>query len=529
MGKIRGIEIISSVAYQFKEILTNDALEFVAELQRTFGRWREALLKARVTRQKRFDAGELPDFLSDPEAQKIRQGDWQVAAPPAPLRDRRVEITGPASVAKMVINALNSGANVYLADFEDSEAPTLGNLLQGQRHLYEAARGTLTYRSPDGKDYRLAEQTAVLMARPRGWHLLEKNCRVDREAVSASLFDFGLYAFHNARALIDKGSGPYFYLPKLENHLEARLWNEVFRLAEEILGLSRGAIKATVLIETLPAAFEMNEILYELAEHSAGLNCGRWDYLFSFIKTFRNRREFVLPDRAELTMDKGFLAAYAKLLVQTCHRRGAQAMGGMAAQIPIKHDPATNEAALEKVRADKECEARLGHDGTWVAHPGLVSVAREMFDRHSRGANQLSFIPEGAVTAKDLLAIPSGQSTLKGVETNVKVGLEYLSAWLCGNGCVPINHLMEDTATAEICRAQSWQWVRHRAPTVSGAEITPTLVGEKLKDELSGIERQLGPERFAASRYQLAATLLEKMVTAEEFPEFLTQFAYDYL
>jgi malate synthase len=424
----------------------------------------------------------------------------------------------------MIINALNSGASVFMADFEDSNSPTWRNNLDGQFNLRDAVNGTIGYVSPEGKRYELGERTAVLMVRPRGWHLDEKHFLVDGRPISGGLFDFGLFFFHNAKALMAKGTGPYFYLPKLESHLEARLWNDVFHFAQRELGIPRGTIRATVLIETILAAFEMDEIIYELREHSAGLNCGRWDYIFSFIKKFRNRPDFVLPNRAQVTMERHFLSSYVNLLIETCHRRGVHAMGGMAAQIPIKNDPAANEQALEKVRQDKLREVRAGHDGTWVAHPGLVPVAKEVFDTHMAGANQLQHRPGTQVTAADLLAVPDGDITEAGLRWNIDVGIQYLEAWMRGNGCVPIYNLMEDAATAEICRAQVWQWVKHGAKLNDGRPVTADLVKRTIADVTEGLRGSIGGEQLAR-----AARTYEQMMTSGDFPEFLTLVAYDYI
>ncbi len=508
-----GLVVLAPLESGFAQILTPDARRFLTELARACELRRQGLLARRVERQRRLAAGELPDFL--PETRAVREADWTVAPIPADLADRRVEITGPVD-RKMIINALNSGARVYMADFEDSNAPTWRNNLEGQLNLRDAVRGTIAFTSPEGKRYALAPRTATLMVRPRGWHLDEKHVTVDGRPISAALFDFGLFFFHNAAALIAKGSGPYFYLPKLESHLEARLWNDVFNLAQDELRIPRGTIRATVLIETILAAFEMDEILYELREHSAGLNCGRWDYIFSFIKKFRHHRDFVLPDRASVTMDRQFLKSYVDLLIRTCHRRRIHAMGGMAAQIPIKHDPAANEAALEKVRQDKLREVRAGHDGTWVAHPGLVPVAAAVFDASMPGPNQLNVTRDDVrVTASDLLAVPEGEITEAGLRTNVDVGIQYLENWLRGSGCVPIYNLMEDAATAEISRTQVWQWVRHGARLSDGRIVTDKLVREIIAQE------------FPAE--SLAADLFRRISMAPEFPEFLTGVAYEYL
>jgi malate synthase len=520
-----GIEVLAAVPADFADVLSVEALRFVAELERLSRAGRSQILAARVERQARLDAGELPDFL--PETAGIRADDWKIAPIPADLQDRRVEITGPVD-RKMVINALNSGAKMFMADFEDSHAPTWEGTLAGQANLRDAINGTIEFTNEKGKRYVLDKHTATLLVRPRGWHLEEKHVLVDGQPMSASIFDFGLYFFHNAQALVDKGTGPYFYLPKLEGHLEARLWNEVFRLAQMALGLPQGTIKATVLIETILAAFEMDEILFELRNHSAGLNCGRWDYIFSFIKKFRNRPECVLPDRAEVTMTTHFLRSYSRLLIETCHRRGAHAMGGMAAQIPIKNDPAANDRALAKVRADKEREATDGHDGTWVAHPGLVGVALEVFDTQMFGPNQIfRRTPDLQITAADLLAVPEGQITLQGLQTNVAVGLRYLESWLRGNGCVPIFNLMEDAATAEISRAQIWQWIQHPAGRFAdGAKITAALVASVLEDELSVLRANLGDAAYTQSKFDAAADLFLKISTAPQFVEFLTLPAY---
>jgi malate synthase len=495
----------------FAEILTDEARAFLTTLARACEPRRQELLARRADRQRRLDAGERPDFL--PETRAVREAEWTVAPIPIDLSDRRVEITGPVD-RKMIINALNSGARVYMADFEDSNAPTWRNNLEGQLNLRDAVRGTIAFTSPEGKRYALGARTATLMVRPRGWHLDERHVTVDGRPISASLFDFGLFFFHNAAALVAEGSGPYFYLPKLESHLEARLWNDAFNLAQDELGIPRGTIRATVLIETILAAFEMDEILYELKDHSAGLNCGRWDYIFSFIKKFRRHPDCVLPDRARVTMDRHFLKSYVDLLIRTCHRRGIHAMGGMAAQIPIKNDPAANEAALEKVRQDKLREVRAGHDGTWVAHPGLVPIAQQVFDAAMPGPNQLHVTRDDVrVSAGDLLAVPDGDITEGGLRTNVDVGIQYLESWLRGLGCVPIYNLMEDAATAEISRTQVWQWVRHGRVTAAAVEQT--------------IAKEL--QRFEGGKFALAADLFRRISMAPELPDFLTGVAYEYL
>jgi len=500
-------------------ILTPEARAFLTKLGREFEPRRQQLLSRRKELQRKLDAGWMPDFL--PETAEIRKAEWKVAPIPKDLMDRRVEITGPVD-RKMIINALNSGANVFMADFEDSNSPTWTNNIEGQQNLREAVRGTIQYVSPESKRYELGSKVATLVVRPRGWHLDEKHFLVDGRPISASLFDFGLFFFHNAAALVEKGTGPYFYLPKMESHPEARLWNDVFNLAQDELGIPRGTIRATVLIETILGAFEMDEILFELRDHSAGLNCGRWDYIFSLIKKFRSRPDFVLPDRSLVTMERHFLGSYVELLIQTCHRRGIHAMGGMAAQIPIRNDAVANEQALEKVRSDKLREVRAGHDGTWVAHPGLVPVAKEIFDRYMPEPNQISKPRTNKpITAKDLLEVPEGEITEKGLRWNVDVGLQYLDSWVRGSGCVPIYNLMEDAATAEICRAQVWQWVRHGARLTDGRTVTEEMVKEMIRERST----ELGKDRGM----QKAAQLLESLMTRHEFPEFLTLASYDLL
>jgi len=522
-----GVELLAQVPGGCESILTTEALEFLRDLERAFRFRRAQLLARRESWKQKLDEGWRPDF--QPETQALRDSAWSVAPVPAELLDRRVEITGPVE-RKMVVNALNSGAQVFMADFEDASSPTWENCVRGQLNLFDAIRRQIDFEDPrTGKAYRLAEKTAVLFARPRGWHLNEKHVRVDGRVMSASLFDFGLYFFHNARALCARGSGPWFYLPKLENHLEARLWNEVFELAQERLGLPLGTIKATVLIETILAAFQMDEILWELRDHSAGLNCGRWDYIFSFIKKFRADPAFVLPDRGSVGMDRPFLAAYSRLLVRICHRRGTHAMGGMAAQIPIKDDPARNEAALAKVRADKEREVANGHDGTWVAHPALVPIALEAFAALD-GPNQLHVQrPDVQVTAADLLEVPRGEITEAGLRQNLSVGVAYLEAWLRGSGCVPLHHLMEDAATAEISRTQVWQWRQHAARLADGRTVTAELVRTTLQEELEKLRAELGEERWSGGRFELAARLFEELVTGSELADFLTLCAYEHV
>jgi malate synthase len=524
----KGVTFSIKLEPEYNRVLTSGAIAFVAQLQRAFGAERQRLLGLRAVRQKLFDRGSLPDFL--PGTAAIRAAEWKVASIPADLQDRRVEITGPTD-RKMVINALNSGARVFMADFEDSNAPTWKNMVRGQINLMDRWTSDMEHIDPaTGRRYGLARKPAVMMVRPRGLHLDEAHMSVDGRPVTAALFDFGLYFFHNAKTALAKGSGPYFYLPKLESHLEARLWNQVFILAQSLLGLPLGTIKATVLIETLPAGFEMDEILYEMRDHIAGLNCGRWDYIFSFIKKFRHDRRFVLPDRAAVTMDRAFLKAYVDLLIQTCHRRHIHAMGGMAAQIPIKNDPAANSAALAKVTQDKLREVNAGHDGTWVAHPGLVPVARGVFDARMAASHQLQVTrDEVRVTAADLLAVPEGEITFQGLRTNIDVGIQYLEAWLRGSGCVPIYNLMEDAATAEISRTQVWQWVTHGAKLADGRRVTADLVRHTMVDELGKLREQLGPARFDSGKFDLASKLFDQMMTGTDFPEFLTTVAYDYI
>ena len=508
---------------QSSDILTRDGIEFLALLVRRFSRRRDELLHRRALRQREIDSGVFPNFL--PETSWVREGGWRIWPTPSDLQDRRVEITGPSGDAKMMINALNSGANTYMADFEDSQSPNWRQTIQGQVNLRDAIEGSIEYVSPEGRTYSLNEKVATLIVRPRGWHLLEKHVLLDGEPVSAALFDFAIFVFNNFERLLRKGTAPYFYLPKMESHLEARLWNDVFSLTEEELGIPRGTLKATVLIETLPAAFEMDEILYELREHSSGLNCGRWDYIFSFIKKLSHHPRFILPDRGAVTMNRAFLAAYVNLLIRTCHRRGAHAIGGMSAYIPIKNDEEANSLAFEKVRADKEREVLLGHDGTWVAHPGLVQLAREVFDRHMKGPNQVGKVNgDLEITSSDLLRVPEGAITETGIRTNISVGVQYIDAWLGGKGAVPIRNLMEDTATAEICRAQLWQWTRHGAVMSDGRRVTAELVRSLMSQELHGLAAGGG-----ASKRDVAARLFEGLILSDEFEEFLTGVAYEEL
>ncbi|MDQ3314099.1 MAG: malate synthase A [Verrucomicrobiota bacterium] len=524
-----GLELRGEMSPAFSEILTHDALAFLAKLQRAFGGRRAECLRRRHERQAALDRGEALDFL--PETKQIREGDWACAPIPADIRDRRVEITGPTD-RKMVINALNSGAKVFMADFEDANTPTWKNMIEGQINLRDAIRRTIRFTNPDGKEYKLNEQLAVLMPRPRGWHLLEKHLLIDGEPMSGGLFDFGLYLFHNAKELLARGSGPYFYLPKMESHLEARIWNDAFKLAQDELGIPQGTIRATVLIETIPAAFEMDEILYELREHSAGLNCGRWDYIFSCIKKFRNKPGFLLADRALITMTTHFMRSYSLLCIKTCHRRNIFAMGGMAAQIPVKNDAKANEEAFAKVRADKEREATDGHDGTWVAHPGMVQLAMDAFDRLMAKPNQIDRRREDVnITAEDLSDFgPREPITEQGLRTNVSVGVQYLEAWLRGSGAVPIFNLMEDAATAEISRAQIWQWIRHpRGLLTDGRKVTNELFRTILDEELEKIRGSAGGDRHGNGKLETARELFDKITTDEEFVEFLTLPGYDKL
>jgi malate synthase len=523
-----GLELHGSIEPGFEQILTPEALAFVGELCGAFAGRLRTLLQLRADTQQRYDDGALPAGFLKKTAQ-VREGDWRVAPQPADLQDRRVEITGPVD-RKMVINALNSGARVYMADFEDSTAPTWSNLIEGQINLRDAVAGTISYAHPSRGTYTLNDKTAVLFVRPRGLHLPEAHLTAYGHPAPGALFDFGLYLFHNAAALRKKGSGPYFYLPKLENYLEARWWNDVFVHAERRLGLPPGTIKATVLVETLPASFQIEEILYELRDHSAGLNCGRWDYIFSYIKVTRNHPEFVLPDRGEVTMTQPMMLAYTSRVIQVCHRRGAPALGGMAAQIPIKDDPAANEAALEKVRADKTREVLAGHDGTWVAHPALVPLATEIFDAHMPTPNQIHrTLDDLEVRAADLIRVPRGARTERGLRTNVRVGVQYLEAWLGGLGCVPLYHLMEDAATAEISRSQLWSWVRHAATLDDGRTVTVELFRALLRDEMDQLRATLGAERFQSGKFTAAVELFDALVSAETLAPFLTLPAYELL
>jgi len=510
------------------EILTEEALDFVYRLEFKFGKKRKELLDARIHKQDEINKGTFPDFLN--ETKNIRESDWIISPIPKDLQDRRVEITGPVD-RKMIINALNSGVKVFMADFEDSNSPTWSNIINGQINLLDANNKTIDFTNQkNGKYYSLNDKVATLMVRPRGWHLIEKNVLLNDSPISASIFDFGLYFFHNAKKLIENGTAPYFYLPKLESHLEARLWNDIFLEAQCLLDIPTGTIKATVLIETIMAAFEMEEILYELKEHSAGLNCGRWDYIFSFIKKFKSHKDYALPDRSEVTMNRHFLSSYVKQLVYICHKRGAHAMGGMAAQIPIKNDHDKNQKAMNMVKNDKEREANAGHDGTWIAHPGLAPIALDAFDSVMPDANQIGKkMNNPNIKQDDLLRVPSGSITEKGLRDNIKVGLQYVEAWLIGNGCVPLYNLMEDAATAEISRAQLWQWLQHESKLEDGTLITVEFLNIIFEQEMNEILKEVGEKRFEKGKFDLALKLFKDMIFKEEFDEFLTLPAYQYI
>ncbi|KAG2224616.1 hypothetical protein INT45_003756 [Circinella minor] len=525
---VPGVAVLGAVTPAQAEILTPEALQFVATLQRIFNPTRKALMQKRVYRQEALDRGVLPDFL--PETAYIREDpNWRAAVPAPGLQDRRVEITGPVD-RKMVINALNSGAKTFMADFEDSSSPTWFNMIDGQVNMRDAIRETITFSNPNGKQYSLRKdgKIAVLLVRPRGWHMVESHLLVDGEPTSASIFDFGLYFFHNAKELIKRGKGPYFYLPKMESHLEARLWNDIFNVAQDMIQIPRGTIRGTVLIETIMAAFEMDEIIYELRDHSAGLNCGRWDYIFSFIKRFRQHPDFTLPDRSQVTMTVPFMDAYVRLLIQTCHKRGVHAMGGMAAQIPIKDNKAANDAAMKKVRADKLREVTAGHDGTWVAHPNLASIAYEAFDQHMPTPNQIHVRRDDVrVSRNDLLNINfEGQVTEEGIRSNLRVGLSYMRSWLEGVGCVPINYMMEDAATAEISRSQLWQWARHNTKTAEGKVANAQYMLQLLDEETAKIKKELGA-KYASTKYEAAKAAFASNITGEKYNEFLTTLLYD--
>lgn len=527
---VTGVELLGPVTPLEASLLSPAALEFFAQLQREFNPRRLELLHRRTLRQQALDRGRMPDFPAETRA--IREGNWQVLPVPDDLQDRRVEITGPASDRKMVINALNSGANCFMADFEDAHSPTWRGTLDGQINVRDAVRGTIAYSSAEGKEYRLQPKVATLLVRPRGWHLTEKHVLVDGQRASASLFDFAIYFYHNVRHRMAHDSGIYLYLPKLEHHLEARLWNDVFVRAQDLLEIPQGTIKATVLIEHILAAFQMEEILYELRHHSAGLNCGRWDYIFSYIKKFARNEAFLVPDRSQVTMTTPFMRAYALSCIRTCHRRHTFAIGGMAAYIPVKGDTVANERAFQQVRADKRREATDGHDGTWVAHPGLVGVAREEFDRVlGEHPNQVARQRDDVyVTPLQLLEVPKGVITEAGLRTNIRVGIQYLEAWLGGQGCVPLYNLMEDAATAEICRTQVWQWAHHpQALLEDGRRVTPPLVETMIEQELQRIREERGTERFNRGHFDQATQLFTDMVKQETLQEFLTLKAYEVL
>src|SRR5690348_5165495 len=530
MATTEHVRLKGAVEGRAGEVLTPEALSFVARLQREFGERRQELLRLRDERQRRLDGGETPQFLVTTSS--VRDSDWTVAKVPHDLQDRRVEITGPTD-RKMLINALNSGARVFMADFEDANSPTWSNLVEGQANLTDAIERRINFTSPEGKEYKLNEKVATLLVRPRGWHLDERHVEVDGKPMSGGIFDFGIYFFHNAERLLKKGSGPYFYLPKLESHLEARLWNDIFNMAQDELGVPRGAIRATVLIETILAALEMDEILYELRDHSSGLNAGRWDYIFSIIKKFRNRPEFVLPDRAQVTMTVPFMRAYTELLVKTCHRRGAHAMGGMAAFIPSRRDPEVNRTALAKVKEDKDREANDGFDGTWVAHPDLVPTATEAFDRVlGDRANQLDRQrPEVSVTAAQLIDVKVGSGTIteSGLRSNVSVGIQYIESWMRGVGAAAINNLMEDVATAEISRSQVWQWVRHSSRLAEGPSVSADLVRELADDEMTKLREHYGEEVWSKARFADARKVFEEVALSNDFHPFLTRVAQKYI
>ena len=526
MSVNKGIEVIGALSPAYRKVLTPEALKFVAKLVRKHGPRREALLALREERQAKIDAGKLPNFL--PETKSVRSGKWTIKGIPADLQDRRVEITGPVD-RKMIINALNSGAKCFMADFEDSAAPTWELMIQGHINLRDAIRRSISFTSPEGKEYKLNPEVATLIVRPRGWHLLEKHILIDGKPIPGGILDFALYFFHNAKELIKRGSGPYFYLPKMQSHLEARLWNSIFVDAQKELGLPKGTIKATVLVETIWGTFEMDEILYELRDHIVALNCGRWDYIFSCIKTLKDRSDWIVPDRLQVTMDKHFLDSYSKLLCETTHKRGAQAMGGMAAFIPVKNNEELNQQIFAKVRADKLREVKNGHDGTWVAHPGLVQIAMDVFNQNMPEPNQVAKKFKYGIKAADLLKCPEGQITEAGLRNNINVGIGYVEAWLNGNGCVPLHNLMEDAATAEISRTQVWQWLKHGATMADGRKVSRELVLQVLDQELAAYRKELGDERFYKGRFAEAAGIFARMSTASDCVEFLTLPAYEYL
>lgn len=525
LAKVKG-----SMGDRYDEVLTPDALLFLADLERRFGSTRRILLEDRKLRQSRYDDGELPE--APPETAHVRASVWEVGDTPKALQDRRVEITGPVD-RKMMINALNSGAKMFMADFEDASSPTFANMIEGQINMIDYADGNLSLKT-DKKSYELGDETATMLVRPRGWHLTEKNVTVDGQPMSASLFDFGLHIFHNGEALTKSGQGPFYYLPKIESYQEARLWNDVFNFSQVFVGIPHGTIKTTVLIETLPAAFQMDEILHELQHHITGLNCGRWDYIFSYIKTLRNHKQYVLPDRAQVGMDRDFLKAYSLRLIETCHRRRAHAMGGMAAQIPVKGDDKANDQAFAKVRADKQREAEQGHDGTWVAHPGLVPVAMDVFNEVMPAKHQiLKKRVYRRISEVALLEPHTGDITEGGLRTNISVGIEYIAAWLCGRGAVPIHNLMEDAATAEISRAQIWQWLRHGAKVKMGEggseKMTSALFERLLDEETKAIKERIGKDAYIEGRFPDAVKVFTKTATSVDFVDFLTLPAYDIL
>lgn len=518
------LKLVGEVRQAYEHILTSEALAFVAALESRFGQRRRDLLKARIKKQAFFDKGNVPSFRGD--TKEIREADWRILGTPDDLKDRRVEITGPVE-RKMMINAFGCGANVFMADFEDATSPTWDNIVAGQVNLYDFARGEMNHKDPNtGKEYSLSKNPATLKVRPRGWHLEEAHLELDNVRVSASLFDFALHFFHNAKQLLDGGSGPYFYLPKMECYEEAQLWNDVFVFAQKTLGIPNGTIKVTVLIETLPAAFEMDEILYALKDHIVGLNCGRWDYIFSFIKCLGRNPNYLLPDRGQVVMGDAFLKAYSLLLIKTCHRRGAHAMGGMAAQIPIKNDEAANKAALAKVKADKEREATNGHDGTWVAHPALVAVAKGVFDAAMPNVNQIERACDVEISEADLLEVHKGERTQDGLRENLRVGVQYLAAWLGGRGAVPLYNLMEDAATAEISRSQIWQWRTLAAELSDGSKVDEALINGCFDDELKKLLEQTTDDE-QAKNLNIAAKLFRDMIFSDNPPEFLTLPAYE--
>lgn len=520
------LQFAEGVKNYYPELLTDQALDFLIALHARFNRGRLQLLEERIKRQKEIDAGIFPTFPK--ETTETRKSDWRIAHIPEDLLDRRVEITGPVE-RKMVINALNSGAKTFMADFEDSNAPSWDNCMQGQQNLIDANLGTITYYdTKKDKSYSLNDNIAVLLVRPRGLHLNERHIYIQGTEASGSLVDFGLYAFHNAGILMEKGSAPYFYLPKLEYYLEARWWDEVFAFAEEYLGIPVGTFKATILIETITASFQLDEIIYELKNHIVGLNCGRWDYIFSYIKKFKNHPEFLLPNRGQVTMAVPFMDAYSRLVIQRCHKRGIHAMGGMAAQIPIKNDPTANQAALEKVRLDKEREVKNGHDGTWVAHPALVKIAMDEFDKYMPEPNQLDKLREGdTITEADLIAVPEGTITEEGIRKNINVGILYLESWLRGNGCVALYNLMEDAATAEISRTQVWQWRKFNARLEDGRIFTNALYEQLFAEEVEKIRNLVGESNMQTTQFEKAFLLFNELIQGEEFQEFLTLKAYD--